>query len=201
VFEYVPLGLGLLCVAVVLSGFVATVVRPNYRFWPAGADDRKRRVYLLCSRGSLLALLVAAVLDTGSLAVPPWGRLVGGVATVVALAVLGRAASDLGQAETEGRVGELRTDGLYRYSRNPQNVGYLLGFWAVTVAGASVVAAALAAALTVWLVSQSFVEEPWLREQYEGYDAYAESVPRFVGLRSVRRAVRDLRSPRDDGES
>lgn len=199
--EYVPLVVGLACTAVVLSGFVATVVRPSYRFWPPGSDERKRRLYLACSRGSVVCLLAAAVLDAGSLSVPSWGRLAGGVAALVALAVLGRAASDLGQAETEGRVGELRTDGLYRYSRNPQNVGYLLGFWAVAVAAASVFAAVLAAALTVWLVSQSFVEEPWLREQYEGYEAYSQSVPRFVGLRSIRRVVRDLRGSDEDAET
>lgn len=199
--EYVPLALGFLCVAVVLSGFVATVVRPGYRFWPPGSDERKRRVYLLCSRGALLCLLAAAVLDAGSLSIPSWGRLAGGVAALVALVVLGKAAADLGQAETEGRVGELRTDGLYRYSRNPQNVGYLLGFWAVAVAAASAFAVVLAAALTAWLVSQSFVEEPWLREQYEGYEAYAQSVPRFVGLRSIRRAVRDRRISDDAAET
>lgn len=199
--EYVPFILGLLCGVVVLSGFAATVVWSDYRFWPAGSDERKRRVYLLCSRGSFLCILATAVLDAGSVALPLWTRIAGGVVAALAVGLLTKAAADLGEAETEGRVGELRTDGLFRYTRNPQNLAYLLLFWALTVASASMLVGALAGVFTVWLVSQSLIEEPWLCEQYEGYEEYAERVPRFVGVRSVRRGVRALRSSEEDASS
>jgi protein-S-isoprenylcysteine O-methyltransferase Ste14 len=199
--EYVPFVLGLLCGVVVLSGFAATALRAEYRFWPAGSDERKRRLYLVCSRGLFVCFFATAILDTGSVALPPWARIAGGGVAFFASGLLTKSAADLGEAETEGRVGELRTDGLYRYTRNPQNVAYLLLFWALTVASASILVGTLAGVFTVWLVSQSLVEEPWLREQYDGYEAYAEEVPRFVGVRSLRRGVRDVRSSSGDADS
>jgi protein-S-isoprenylcysteine O-methyltransferase Ste14 len=199
--EYVPFVLGLLCGVVVLSGFAATALRADYRFWPAGSDERKRRLYLVCSRGLFVCFFATAILDAGSVALPLWVRAVGGGVALLALGLLTKSATDLGEAETEGRVGELRTDGLYRYTRNPQNVAYLLLFWAITVASASMLVGALAGVFTVWLVVQSLVEEPWLREQYDGYEAYADAVPRFVGVRSLRRGVRDFRSSNEDAES
>lgn len=199
--EYVSFGGGLLCTAVVLSGFCATVIRPPYRFWPPGSDERKRRVYLVCSRGSLLSILATAVLDAGSVTLPLWGRVAGGALVVLAIGLLSKAAADLGREETEGRVGELRTDGLYRYTRNPQNLGYVLLFWAISVASASLLVVLLSGVMTVWLMAQSFIEEPWLRSQYEGYAEYARDVPRFVGVRSIRRGVQAIRSTGIDGDS
>jgi hypothetical protein len=39
-----------------------------------------------------------------------------------------------------------------------------------------------------------FAEEPWLREQYgEAHEACCADVPRFVGVRSARRLLEDLR--------
>lgn len=199
--EYVPFVLGLLCGVVVLSGFAATVVRADYRFWPPESDESKRRLYLLCSRGLLLCLFATLILDAGSVAIPRWARVVGGVIALVAFGLLTKAGFDLGEEETEGRVGELRTDGLYRYTRNPQNLANILLFWAVAVASASALVAGLAGVFTVWLVSQSLIEEPWLREQYEDYEAYADEVPRFVGIRSFRRGVRAVRSSEGDADS
>ena len=198
--EYVPFGLGLLCAGVVLYKFSATVIRTNYRFWPPESDERKRRVYVVCSRGSLLSLLATAVLDAGSVALPLWGRVAGGLLVVLAAILLSKSAADLGQEETEGRVGELRTDGLYRYTRNPQNLGYLLLFWAVSVASASLLVAVLSGVMTVWIVVQTLIEEPWLRSQYEGYAEYARTVPRFVGIRSVRRGLQAVRSSGTDAD-
>lgn len=199
--EYIPFAIGLLCCIVVLFGFGATRFRTDYRFWPPGSDERKRRLYLACSRGSLLCIFATAVLDAGSLALPLWGRVAGGVVAIFAFAFLSKAATDLGQEETEGRVGELRTDGLYQYTRNPQNLGYVVLFWAVAVVSASSLVAILVGVFTVWLVTQTYIEEPWLRDQYEGYPEYARAVPRFIGIRSFRRGVRAVRSSDVDANS
>ena len=198
---YVPFAAGLLCATALLVGFGATVVWDNYRFWPPGTDEGKRRVYLLCSNGFLLCAFSTTVLDAGSVTIPLWSRVVGGVVVVLAVGLLMRSASDLGEEETEGRVGELRTDGLYRYTRNPQNLGGILFFCSLAVVSASLLTAILASFLTIWMVVQSLIEEPWLREQYDGYAEYARTVPRFIGIRSVRRAVDTIRSARADTDS
>ena len=198
---YVPLAVGLLCATVLLVGFTATALGDDYRFWPPGTDERKRRVYLLCSNGFVLCTLPTVVLDAGSVTIPLWSQAVGGVVAVFAAGLLMRSAADLVEKESEGRVGELRTDGLYRYTRNPQNLGGILLWWALAIASSSLLVAILACAITAWMVAQSLIEEPWLRERYDGYAEYAESVPRFVGIRSVRRAADAIRSTRADADS
>lgn len=198
---YVPFAAGLLCATVLLVGFAATVFRDNYRFWPPGTDEGKRRVYHFCSRGFLLCTLPTAVLDAGSVMIPLWSRVVGGVVVTFAVGLLSKSAVDLGEEETNGRVGELRTDGLYRYTRNPQNLAYMLLYWTLAVASASLLVTILASVLTIWMVVQSLIEEPWLREQYDGYAEYAGTVPRFIGMRSLRRAVGTIRSARTDTDS
>lgn len=198
---HVPFAAGLLCATVLLVGFAATAFRDSYRFWPPGADEGKRRVYLLCTRGFALCTLATIVLDAGSVTIPPWSRAVGGVAVVFAVGLLSKSGFDLGEAETAGRVGELQTDGLYRYTRNPQNLGYVLLFWSSAVVSASLLVGVLASALTVWMIVQSLIEEPWLRAQYDGYAEYARSVPRFIGIRTLRRAAGATRSALADTDS
>jgi len=195
---YVPFATGLFCATALIVGFAATVLRDNYRFWPPGTDERKRRVYLFCSNGFVLCALSTTVLDAGSWMIPLWSRVGGGVVAIFALGLLIKSGFDLGEEESEGRVGELRTDGLYRYTRNPQNLGGILFFWSLAVVSASFLVTILASVLTIWMVVQSFIEEPWLREQYDGYAEYARTVPRFIGIRSVRRAVDTIRSARAD---
>lgn len=198
---YVPFAAGLLCATALLVGFAATAISDTYRFWPPGADEGKRRVYLFCSRGFLLCTLLTVVLDAGSVTIPLWSRIVGGVVVVFAFGLLSKSGFDLGEAETDGRVGKLQTDGVYRYTRNPQNLGYIFLYWSLAVTSTSLLVAALAGAVTVWTVVQSLIEEPWLRAQYDGYPEYAETVPRFVGIRSARRAAEAIRSGRTDADS
>jgi protein-S-isoprenylcysteine O-methyltransferase Ste14 len=198
---YVPFAGGVLCATVLLVGFAATAFTDSYRFWPPGTDEGKRSVYLFCSNGFLLCTLSTTVLDAGSVTIPLWSRVVGGVVVVFAVGLLMRSAFELGEEETEGRVGELRTDGLYRYTRNPQNLGGILFFWSLAVVSASLLVAILASAVTIWMVVQSRIEEPWLQEKYDGYAEYARTVPRFIGIRSLRRVVETIRSARTDTDS
>jgi protein-S-isoprenylcysteine O-methyltransferase Ste14 len=172
---------------------VVSLLAPERRLWPAGDDDRKRRVYLALSRPLLPAVFATGVLDwnAGPLAAP-WHLAVGAVGVPVAFAVLSKSGFDLGEDATEGREDELRTDGLYRYTRNPQNVGYVLLFATYAVLANSPLVAVLTVEFTVVTVLQVLAEEAWLRDTYgDAYDAYCERVPRFVGLRTLIRALDD----------
>jgi protein-S-isoprenylcysteine O-methyltransferase Ste14 len=111
---------------------------------------------------------------------------------LVAFGALGRSAVDLGEEATEGRKDELRTDGLYRYTRNPQNVGYVLLFATYAVLANSPLVGVLTVEFAVVTVLQVLAEEAWLRNTYgDAYDAYCERVPRFVGVRTFTRAFGD----------
>ncbi|PSQ16299.1 hypothetical protein BRD00_11465 [Halobacteriales archaeon QS_8_69_26] len=183
-WAFVTFGIGVLAATVVLGGLLATLAVEDFRFWPPGDDDAKLRVYLVCSRGAFLSVLATGILDWNAGPLPWPGQVAGAVLFVASLAVLSKAAADLGEEETKGRAGELRTGGLYRYSRNPQNTGYLLFVWGFALLTNSPLVAGLAGAMTLWLVVQVPVEEPWLHEQYgEAYADYRRRTPRFVGYR------------------
>jgi protein-S-isoprenylcysteine O-methyltransferase Ste14 len=184
------------CVVVLCSMMVVTLLTDG-RFWPPGDDDRTFRVYVTFSRTFLLGFLATAALDWGGAAVtlPAVGRYgVGSVLFVAGVALLFKSGKDLGEAETKGKANELRTEGLYRYTRNPQNLAYLVFFASLGVLSNSSLVAALTVGAAAFMLLQAVVEEPWLRETYgDEYDAYRGRVPRFVGLRSVTRAVDALR--------
>jgi len=134
-----------------------------------------------------VALLVVAYLGWNSLGAPLWLQAVAGAVFVVSFLAALIAGSDLGTEETAGLEGALRTDGWYRYSRNPQYVCYIVATVAFAVLAATPLARVLCGvALVTWFVLP-FAEEPWLREQYsESYERYAKRVPRFLGIASVR---------------
>ncbi|WP_096395231.1 isoprenylcysteine carboxylmethyltransferase family protein [Halorubrum trapanicum] len=192
-FEVVAFAVAAGCLFGLSTLMVVSLLAPERRPWPAGDDDRKRCVYLALSRPLLPTVFATGVLDwnAGPLAAP-WRLAVGAVGILIAFAVLSKSAVDLGEDATEGREDELRTDGLYRYTRNPQNVGYGLLFAAYAVLANSPLVGALAVAVAVFGVLQVLAEEAWLRDTYgDAYEAYCERVPRFVGVRTFARALND----------
>jgi protein-S-isoprenylcysteine O-methyltransferase Ste14 len=184
---------GLVCSAALAVGVWVSVLPVGYRFWPPGDDERKRRTYMGFTWGFLLATVATAVLSWGGGPLRWSARLAGAVVLVVGLAVTTRGGADLGE-ETKGHAGDLQTDGVYRYTRNPQVVGYLVTFAGLMLLADSRLVAGLVAAMLLWFPATVFAEEPWLREQYgEAYERYCEDVPRFVGVRTLRRLVAALR--------
>ncbi|WP_277553242.1 methyltransferase family protein [Halobaculum limi] len=179
-------GVGVVAATTVLVGLVATLVVPGFRVWPPGDDDGLRRAYLVCSRTFFVCFLVAGGVGFGGVSVPAAVRVAGGVLAAVAFVTLTRA--DLGEENTRGRAEGLVTGGTYHYSRNPQVVGFVGLFVGYALATAAPTAGVLAVLGVAWMLLSVFVEEPWLREQYgDAYEAYRRSVPRFVGIRTVRR--------------
>ena len=81
------------------------------------------------------------------------------------------------------REDDLITGGVYRTSRNPQNVGWLLFLLGVSLLGGS--AAGVALTLAFWLILHIYlvtVEEPHLREVFgERYRRYISATPRYLG--------------------
>jgi len=96
----------------------------------------------------------------------------------------------------------LRTGGWYRYSRNPQYVGYILATVAFPVWTGAPLTVPLCGLYLVWWLSFPLAEEPWLHEQYgRAYEGYAEDVPRFVGRQTIAALAGDerARTHADDG--
>jgi protein-S-isoprenylcysteine O-methyltransferase Ste14 len=168
-------------------------------FYPFGERNWQYYLHWTLELVFNVALLVVTYLGWNSLGLPLGLLAVAGGVFVLGFLGAVLAGLDLGSDETTGLEGELRTGGWYRYSRNPQYVAYI----AATVGFAVLAATPLAIAMCVPLLALWFVlpfaEEPWLREQYgEAYERYAERVPRFLGIASVRALVGSERASRSD---
>lgn len=79
---------------------------------------------------------------------------------------------------------DLITGGVYRYSRNPQNVGWLVFLCGIGLLGNS--AASLMLTLVFWLVLHVYLvttEEPHLTRLFgECYRHYRQTTPRYLGF-------------------
>lgn len=90
---------------------------------------------------------------------------------------------------------DLITGGVYRYSRNPQNVGWFLFLVGIGLFGNS--AASLMLTLVFWLVLHIYLvatEEPHLTRVFgERYRRYLSATPRYLGF--AKSSVSNLQKP------
>lgn len=190
-------GVGLVVGLANTAGILASTAGTS-EYYPLGERDWRFYVFWGCSHVLNLALVAVGVLQWQELGLHWLSIPVGGTLFLAGVAVAIAGALDLGIDETQGMRGELRTGGLYRYSRNPQYVGYIaatVGFPLVTGAPLAI---PLAAIYLVWWLVFPLAEEPWLHAEYgDEYEHYVASVPRFVGWRTITA----LRGPRNDADS
>ncbi|NKE36388.1 hypothetical protein GWG54_11265 [Natronococcus sp. JC468] len=184
-----------------LAGIVASALG-LVDYWPPG--ERSRRYYLHWGLSHALnaAVLALVYLDWNSLGLARTPSLAVGTALFVAgYAVAIAAGLDLGVEEAKGLAGELRTGGWYRYSRNPQYVGYVAATVGFALIANSRLVAVVCAIYLGWWLALPFAEEPWLRERYgRAYERYAARTPRFVGFRTVRTLLENRETdPNVDG--
>lgn len=186
-------GAGMVAVAGILGLLVVTLATDR-QLWPPG--DRTWAYYLHWSLVGLfnISIVAAAITDWNSwLLARPASLVVGIVLSVTGAAVFVRSAGVMDADEVSGVTGDLYTEGPYAYSRNPQYVGMIVGLVGFALAVNSPVVAALAAAHVGWVLLLPLAEEPHLRAEYgTAYERYAARVPRFVGLRTLRRFRREL---------
>jgi protein-S-isoprenylcysteine O-methyltransferase Ste14 len=171
---------------------IVSIARPELRFWPPPDPPSRRHRFARFTSAlgplSLIGVGVLGVLDAGSAvfrhpAALPIGGLLGAVGGAFALwGYLG-----LGARASQGQHEGLVAAGAYRYSRNPQYVGTIVGLFGYGVACNSWLALVVWALWAAWFLMAPFAEEPWLREQLgDAFDEYAADVPRFIGWRRAR---------------
>lgn len=172
-----------------IVGYVVSGLRPGSRVWPIG--DSSWRWWFNWSALSVVfaGFPVLAALDRDSVVFNSTrSRLFGGVFGTLGMGFALSALFELGWMESSGREGELRTDGIYEYSRNPQSVGFI-AFVVGTIVAANSRKLAIHGILTILIYALfPFAEEPWLREQYgDEYKGYCERTPRFLDWDSVKK--------------
>lgn len=158
-------------------------------WWPPG--DRTPAYYCHWTLVAVfdVSLVATAVLDGEWGLVRPAALVGGGTLVAAGTAVFAWGARTMRSDETMGVTGELHTDGPYAYTRNPQYLGMIVGVTGFAVVTGSPLVATLAAVHVGWVLLLPRAEESHLRAEFGGaYDRYASRVPRFIGLRTVRRA-------------
>lgn len=175
---------GLVSVIILLLGVCVSAFTRTYQFWPHGESDWTFWVGWSCWTIYIGSFLLVAYLDAGSLFSPGWFLFVIGVVLIVAgILISVIAVVQLGLVASTGVSAELYTGGVYRYSRNPQYLGFIAGILGVVIVSGSVYAHLLAVLGLLWFVLAPFAEEPWLKKQYgEEYEMYRQRTPRFIGL-------------------
>ena len=160
-----------------------TVFSSSIKLWPTPSNKSwQHYTFWPLFRGGLGLTLVYAILTAH------WPE--GGEVWRFALGLIGVAVGfgftiygyfDLGIENTYGADEGLVTKGLYRYSRNPQYVASILGFFGTALANGSIHAAILCGLAILVYVIMPYTEEPWLQRAYgDVYLAYKERTPRFL---------------------
>ena len=130
-------------------------------------------------------------LDFQSLGYSHWIRfLFGGLLFALGLTIDLWGTKTLSAQQSLGEKGKIITGGPYRYTRNPQYVGFIIMYSGLILVAWSFMALVTGLFAVFLFFIIPFSEEPWLRQQYgKPYEDYCRVVPRFIGIRSFKPAI------------
>lgn len=175
--------LGLGVAAMTLAAILWSIAFPARTIWPPKRYTAVTPLLVWVPTFTLFGvLLLLGVWGWADLAIPSWLRFgVGLPLILIGNVVVWMEVSHFGMSQTGGAKGTLRTEGMYRYSRNPQymaDIGIVSG-WIILSAAPWAMVVGLAGIAV--LIAAPFSEEPWLREQYgDAFEDYSTRVRRFL---------------------
>tara|TARA_R110002072_G_scaffold77138_1_gene180282 strand:- start:8983 stop:9552 length:570 start_codon:yes stop_codon:yes gene_type:complete len=163
---------------------LATLWRPQIRFWPP--PDRNTWQYWTfwwLFRTFFIGIVLVCILDFGAIDNQHAGQFIVGIP----LAILGFGLAFyvtflLGWRDAHGEANGLTTSGWYSWSRNPIYVVSIVGIVGLGLLVHSWLAYCLLLIWTSFYIAAPWLEEPWLEQQYgDAYREYKLKVPRFIG--------------------
>jgi protein-S-isoprenylcysteine O-methyltransferase Ste14 len=163
---------------------LASITSDSFKLWPVPTTKSWRRyTFWPLFRGGLGLTIVYCFVtahwpeglgDTLSFAVGVICALIGTGLTIYGY-------FDLGIENTYCADDGLITNGLYRYSRNPQYVASMLAYAGGALANGSLSTVILCTLAILVYVILPFTEEPWLQRAYgDVYLDYKRRTPRFL---------------------
>ena len=176
----------------VMISIVFSILFPARRIWPPNEPSSwiNYSMWFLFDI-STIGIIVLGILDWGSLASASWIQIVfGAPLSIGGLGFALWSISILGLSSTYGNEGPLVLRGPYRFSRNPQYLGFIVALigWAIITSSKATTLAALVFIVPMILIP--FAEEPWLLQKHGAeYEEYMRKVPRFVLLKKRNKAA------------
>lgn len=180
--QYLLIFLGLGVAAMTLAAILWSIAYPARRVWPPKRYTALTPFLVWVPTFTLFGVLILlGVWGWADLAIPSWVRFgVGLPLILIGNIVVWMEVSHFGVPQTGGAKGNLRTEGMYRYSRNPQymaDIGIVIGWMILSAAPWAIV---LGLAGIAVLIAAPFSEEPWLKDQYGStFENYSSKVRRF----------------------
>jgi protein-S-isoprenylcysteine O-methyltransferase Ste14 len=149
---------------------------PDHRSWQALTFWSLFRIANVSTIATLAVSCAPGLLESSP-------RLIALVLGALSFACYFAACLELGHKNLYGGTAGLRTQGIYRWSRNPQYATAIPGYIAFAIAAHSAPALALAVLLSMAFWLMAMLEEAWLERAYgEAYVRYRSRVPRFFNF-------------------
>lgn len=174
--------------ALALLGLLTlSLLLPDLRIWPTPGDGSwQGYVWWPLFRSLNVLCFAVAVTDwpSGYLGLPVWLRVIALLALLASIALFVYAFRVLGRDNSYCAKQGLVTDGIYQWSRNPQNAMLVVVYACLAAAADSKAAFVLCASMIAVYALMVLAEEPWLEAAYgEAYRRYCREVPRFFNWR------------------
>lgn len=162
-----------------LYGFM----RPDVEFWPPpNGDCWQYRAFRGLFRVFFIGLLLLSYIDFGGARSTGWHYIIGIPLLVIGFGLAIYWTNYLGWRNAFGEAEGLKTEGVYKWSRNPIYVVSIIGMigWALVIGSWRVYS--LLAIWAMLYIGAPFLEEPWLKKHYgQDFDQYKTHVARYFG--------------------
>jgi protein-S-isoprenylcysteine O-methyltransferase Ste14 len=172
--------------AVLLGLLLLTLLFPPFRIWPTpGSGTWQGYAFWSLFRSLNVLCFAIAIADrTNFLGLPAWSRFAAVALLALSIALFIYSFWVLGRDNSYGAQGGLVTGGIYRWTRNPQNLLLIVVYGCLAFAADSAPTYVLCAAMMAVYFLMVLAEESWLESAYgEPYRRYRSSVPRFFNWR------------------
>lgn len=185
--------IGAAVAAVLLCLLILTLLFPSLRIWPTpGSGSWQGYVFWPLFRSlNVLCFAVALADNANFLGLPTWLRILAFVLLASSIALFIYSFRVLGRDNSYCARDGLVSQGIYRWTRNPQNAMLVVVYGCLALAADSGPAYVLCAAMVAVYVLMVLAEEPWLEAAYGApYQHYCRRVPRFFNWKRAATLVR-----------
>lgn len=177
---------GLLAAFILIALMLRTWWQSDFRVWPPPAPGSwQSRTFWTLFRILNVATIGCAILDLRYsqnliFSLPLEVQAIAFAVLIVSLYGYGLALLSLGKENTYCDRNGLITNGIYKWTRNPQYATIIPFYLSLALVTDTVSTYVLALSMCTVYYLMAVVEEPWLRESYgQPYIAYCRRVPRF----------------------